>query len=152
MDEGIPAKDLIIQRYLDIRYVGQSYELTIPWSENVRSAFNAAHQSAYGYSNLNTPIEIVNLRVRVTGVVHPPQLPALPFEHNDPEQSILKYHQVVFVDGTTNIPFYSYDLLKPGNLINGPAAIVRSDTTILIGKNDSIEVDQYQNLRITIGK
>ena len=152
MGEGILAKDLIIQRYLDIRYIGQSYELTIPWSENIHSAFNAAHQSAYGYSNLNTPIEIVNLRVRVTGVVHPPQLPALPFEQNDPKQSILKYHQVVFGDGTTQIPFYSYDLLKPGNLINGPAAIVRSDTTILIGKNDSIEVDQYQNLCITIGK
>src|SRR5260221_7227587 len=49
-----------LERLADMRYAGQSYELTIPWG----ASFHAAHQRAYGYSDAARPTEIVTVRVR----------------------------------------------------------------------------------------
>jgi N-methylhydantoinase A/oxoprolinase/acetone carboxylase beta subunit len=48
------------------------------------------------------------------------------------------------------IPFYRAELLKPGNIITGPAIVIRSDTTILVGFDDSGRIDPFGNLIITI--
>lgn len=56
-------------RYADVRYVGQSYELTIPWGGD----FHAEHQRVYGYSNPERPTETVTLRLRAVKAVSKPQ-------------------------------------------------------------------------------
>jgi N-methylhydantoinase A len=56
------------ERFADVRYAGQSYELTIPWG----SSFHEAHQRVYGYSDPGRATQIVTLRVRATiGVQRP---------------------------------------------------------------------------------
>ena len=50
----------MLERFHDIRYVGQSYELTIPEG----SSFHAAHQRTYGYSDESRATEVVAIRVR----------------------------------------------------------------------------------------
>jgi N-methylhydantoinase A len=56
------------ERFADVRYAGQSYELTIPWG----SSFHEAHQRVYGYSDLGRATQIVTLRLRATiGVQRP---------------------------------------------------------------------------------
>lgn len=55
-----------IERTADLRYRGQSYELTVPWRSRagtVRS-FHEAHQQIYGYANPAHPVEVVTIRVR----------------------------------------------------------------------------------------
>jgi len=67
------AKDMRgarIARFADIRYAGQSYELTIPWN----NSFHKAHQRVYGYSDPTRPTQIVTLRVRATLAVERPSL------------------------------------------------------------------------------
>ncbi len=59
-----------IERFADVRYAGQSYELTIPWG----SSFHQAHQRVYGYSDPKRAIQIVTLRVRATTAVERPSL------------------------------------------------------------------------------
>jgi N-methylhydantoinase A len=49
-----------LERFADMRYVGQSYELTVPDGGD----FHAAHQRVYGYSDAKRPVETVTLRVR----------------------------------------------------------------------------------------
>jgi len=52
-------------RSADIRYAGQSYELTVPWQPaNPAQPFHREHQRVYGYANPERPIEIVTIRVR----------------------------------------------------------------------------------------
>jgi N-methylhydantoinase A/oxoprolinase/acetone carboxylase beta subunit len=54
-----------LERYFDMRYVGQSYELTIPQS----ASFHDAHRRMYGYSDKDRPTEVVAIRVRAVHAV-----------------------------------------------------------------------------------
>jgi N-methylhydantoinase A/oxoprolinase/acetone carboxylase beta subunit len=54
--------DSRIERFADLRYRGQSYELTAPW-KNAERSFVALHKRRYGYT-MRTPVEVVTLRVR----------------------------------------------------------------------------------------
>src|SRR5579863_8426817 len=59
-----------LERFADVRYAGQSYELTIPWNAN----FHKAHQRIYGYSDAKRATQLVTLRVRATLRVEKPSL------------------------------------------------------------------------------
>jgi N-methylhydantoinase A len=60
-----------VERFADVRYAGQSYELTIPWPDG---DFHKEHQRVYGYSDPKRPTQIVTLRVRATVRVEKPSL------------------------------------------------------------------------------
>jgi N-methylhydantoinase A len=151
--EGIPKKNITVEPSLDIRYHGQSYELTIPFTPDFLDIFHQAHNELYGYANSSGEVEIVNLRVKAIGQVEKPALPFLsssPLE--DSSFAILHEKKVLFSSGQQKTRFYAGDKLKYGNVIKGPAIILRPDTTILIGINDTAQVDQFANLIITIGE
>ena len=61
-----------LQRFADVRYAGQSYELTVPWGGD----FHQEHQRVYGYSDVNRATETVTLRVRAVVRVEKPSLKA----------------------------------------------------------------------------
>lgn len=61
-----------LQRFADVRYAGQSYELTVPWGGD----FHKEHQRVYGYSDVNRATETVTLRVRAVVRVEKPSLKA----------------------------------------------------------------------------
>jgi N-methylhydantoinase A len=149
--EGTPTKDILIERWLDMRYRGQSYELTIPFSSDFREKFHSYHARAYGYQRDNAPIEIVNLRVRAIGKRTPPPLPRLPTNRMDASQALLEYRPVMLDQETDfqQVPYYRGEALQPGNTIDGPAMVVRADTTVYLGINDRVRVDPYQNLLIS---
>jgi N-methylhydantoinase A len=46
----------------DLRYEGQSFELTIPLGGDLAAAFHRAHEERYGYSDSQRPIELVAVR------------------------------------------------------------------------------------------
>lgn len=68
--EAVAARDQpgsFIERYADIRYAGQSYELTVPWNPtSPRDAFEAAFKEMYGFSNPSKATEVVTARIRAT--------------------------------------------------------------------------------------
>jgi N-methylhydantoinase A len=148
--EGISSDQIEINQSLDIRYKGQSYELNIPNSADFISSFHQAHNSAYGYSYVNKPIEIVNLRVRAIGKVAQISLPQISESTNISHPIPMGHSSVIFSDGSTPVPVYEYGCLLPGNSLVGPALIVSADTTILIYLNDVVNVDKYQNLIIDL--
>ena len=74
--EGLKPDDRTFLRQIDMRYVGQSYELTIPLSDkplsqqgvaNLMNRFYQEHDRAYGFSAPNEPVELVNLRATAIG-------------------------------------------------------------------------------------
>lgn len=150
--EGIPPEGITAEPLLDLRYRGQSYELTVPFNDKTVEAFHGAHRRAYGYADAATPLEIVNLRVRAVGQVSAPVIPALPPGGSDPSPALLDRRAVMMAEGQTTVPFYQGEALRPGNQIGGPAVVVRSDTTILLGSQDRATVDRYQNLLIEVGR
>jgi N-methylhydantoinase A len=54
-------------RDLDVRYVGQGYELTVPHVRDWRERFHALHRARFGHADVARPLEVVALRVRASG-------------------------------------------------------------------------------------
>jgi N-methylhydantoinase A len=46
----------------DLRYAGQSFELTVPLGGDVAEAFHRAHEERYGYADHDRPVELVAVR------------------------------------------------------------------------------------------
>ncbi len=150
--EGFSDEKILLEPALDMRYRGQSYELTIPFSENFSADFHEAHRQTYGYARREADLEIVNLRLRATGVVVAPQITAHPPGEADPAQALIGLRPVNIGSGDPiPIPFYRGESLKPANRIQGPAIIARDDTTIFVPPNDCAKVDSYYNVIISIG-
>jgi N-methylhydantoinase A len=141
-----------VERFLDMRYRGQSYELTVPFSEGFASAFHDFHKKTYGYSRETARLEIVNIRVRAIGATLPPPLLSQALGDENSADTLLETRPVIFEGGEHFTPFYRAEALRPGNRIPGPAVVVRSDTTVLIGVTDMARVDEFGNLLIEVGK
>ena len=84
--EGLPSDRMTARRFLDVRYVGQSFELNVdyPTSRGARTSeglaraisdsFYRAHLQRFGYADRAEPVEIVNLRLKLDLAVDKPDL------------------------------------------------------------------------------
>lgn len=65
---SLDAREVEVSRSVDVRFRGQSHDLTVPWSpsaEDLAARFSARYQQVYGIAQQG-PTEIVSYRVRVT--------------------------------------------------------------------------------------
>jgi N-methylhydantoinase A len=122
-----------LQRFADVRYAGQSYELTIPWTGN----FHQAHQRIYGYSDPKRPTQIVTLRVRATVRVDKPSL-RVPAGKRVPGG-----RRRVWIDGRWREIAASP---REGLARRGPALITDYGSTTLIPAGWSIRQDRAGSL------
>src|SRR5262245_32640030 len=76
--EGFKPRDIRIFDFLDVRYRGQSYELTIPLEPNFVANFHRTHERRYGYSNPTKPVEVVNVRSTFLGATQKPEFHKVP--------------------------------------------------------------------------
>jgi N-methylhydantoinase A len=148
--EGVSEADICLEPSLDMRYRGQSYELIVPFGGTVYADFHALHEHQYGYAKRDGLVEVVNLRLRAVGRAAPPPLHRHALGDQDPFSALIESRQVVFADGPRPTPLYHAEMLHPGNRIEGPAVVVRSDTTVLVGPADTATVDAYDNLIIEV--
>ena len=149
LTEGVSEVAITLERLLDIRYRGQSYELTIPLTANFVDEFHQAHAQIYGYSEPTVPVEIVNLRLKATGkLTRPPLSPSEGDSNSDPTP--FDHRPVVLSTGLADVPFYQGEQLQPGQQISGPAVITQPDTTVFIDTSDELKVDQYRNLIVDV--
>jgi len=149
--------DIVVSRYLDMRYIGQSYELIIPTTNPLRDEsiinsikyFHDRHEEAYGYSAREGEVEIVNARVMITGVVKKPKFKRIEKGGLEPPtESIIENRKVFFEDFNdyVNCKVFRREKLKSGNIINGPAIIEQYDSTTVIYPKWSAEIDSYGNI------
>ncbi len=143
---------------LDLRYAGQSYELTVPLSlpatsKNIDAAgeaFHAAHHTRYGYSTPELPVESVAVRLQASIAqsqkIPPPNKDAMnrPFSLEDAPRTPVYFT----ADGPMAIPLVSRNLLHEGCGFEGPALVVQYDSTLVISSDWSVMVDQSQNLHL----
>lgn len=148
--EGVAEADMQLERWLDMRYRGQSYELRVPFSPDFAATFHAAHESTYGYNIPGAPLELVNVRVRAIGRVSPPDLRPAEMGPPDAAAALFDRRPVVTAQGLQDIPFYHGHALQPGHRVDGPALVVHPDTTIFIEAGDQLHLDAYRNIIITV--
>ncbi len=149
--EDVSADRIIMERYLDMRYQGQSYELMVPFEDDFINRFHNRHEKSYGYSNRDKRVEIVNVRLRARGY------PAKPiFQKNEPvgealsSDAIIGKKKVVFNGRWIETTVISRDKLKTGNVIKGPSLLIEYTSTIVIPPFAVGQVDGYGNILLTI--
>jgi N-methylhydantoinase A len=153
--EGFPRDQMRFQHTLDMRYLGQAYELNIPVSplgstgRDVIFAFHRAHEMRYGYHHKTKKVEIVNVRCRATGITDkPPSQKLAPRSRTVPllpEQTM----ELTFYDRTRKTTFYRRDNLRAGDVFSGAAIVAEYSATTLIPPEWSARVDTYGQLLLT---
>ncbi|GMR10506.1 MAG: hydantoinase/oxoprolinase family protein [Anaerolineae bacterium] len=142
--QGIPSERVELVSELDLRYAGQSYELRVPFDPEFASSFHERHRAAYGYTDPDRPVEIVNLRVRALGRVMHPEVERGSLGSPDTSKALLS-------DTDGELAHYDGERLSPGNRIPGPAIIHYPDTTAYLGPADTANVDEQGNLLVAVG-
>jgi N-methylhydantoinase A len=160
--DHLEAASMSFVRDGDLRYVGQGYELKIPFPvgvigkrelEEIWKRFHEAHEREYRHAFPANPIEIVN--VRVIGVGQMPKITKLAApEGATLEKARVRTGQCVFrIDGelqTFETSFYRRHLLPVGETFKGPAIVLQKDSTTVVPPGCSAINDPAGNLILTI--
>jgi N-methylhydantoinase A len=159
-EEGAGKPQIVLRRFLDMRYRGQEYTLAVPLAEDsetiddlavIRARFDQLHQEHYGHSAPQEPVVIVNLRLSALGRSEN----SLPAGSVSREQDIgIRGHRRVIFDGrqeAVSCPIYLRSGLAPGERLDGPAVIEEMGATILLYPGDRAEVNEFGHIVIDVG-
>ena len=160
--EGIPPERIIIERGMDLRYLGQHHEvptvvpdgdLTAEILPEIAGRFHAAHERLFLYSEPESSLESINVRVTAIGTIPKTPLAPWPAGGSDAGAAIKETRQAYFAEagGWVDTPIYDGSKLRAGNRIAGPAIIEEVTTTIVICPHDQAEIDQLGNVVIDVG-
>jgi N-methylhydantoinase A len=155
--DGVPVTDRRMLRSVDLRYHGQSFELSIPVPAGalapddvarLRREFDAAHERAYGYAAPEDAVELVNVRLAAIGVTPRPRRAPLPAGGPDAIAAVKGQRAVWFVEtgGWTRTDILDRTKLVSGNVVTGPAIIEEHDASTLVHPGWRARVDQHGNL------
>jgi N-methylhydantoinase A len=144
--EGFAARSVRVHRTLDVRYAGQSFELTVPLAGDYVAAFHRAHEYRYGYSDRTRSCEVVNIRARFRGSVPKPGLPRLKLGGASAATALVARASVLFSGHKFSTPVYDRARLRSGNRLTGPAIVTEYSATTVILPRWTGCVDTYGNL------
>jgi N-methylhydantoinase A len=156
--DGVRPEDAAFQRAGDLRYVGQGYELRVPFADTALDAaalaavfarFGELHRAEYGHVFPDSPIEIVN--IRVTGIGRMAKIAApRPPEGGSLAAALVKTAPCAFRVSdaleTRQTSFYRRDTLPLDEPIAGPAIILQTDSTTVVPPGTIVRADRGGNL------
>jgi N-methylhydantoinase A len=156
--DGVADADITSLFEIDLRYVGQAFEvpMTIDAATLARDGiagliarFDEEHRRLFTF-NMKTDHEIVNLRAVALGVPFDLPAAALPAGDGDPSAAKLRDHEV-WIDGQMRQAIiYDRSRLRAGDVIPGPAIVTEMDSTTLIEHDCTGRVDHVGNILITL--
>ena len=157
------ASKVVVQRFLDMRYVGQEHAVTVEIPASafgdsskslIKQAFDEAHRERYGRGSPSEPAEIVSIRSVLTGVLKKPLLEQLPAGGRTPPRAAwVGERRAYFSDGGwLATPVWRREELKAGNVIRGAALIEEHASTTVLQPGDVLRVDALGNLCIAIAQ
>lgn len=144
---------------VDMRYVGQNHELTVPLPAERTSrkalaqaadSFHQEHKKQFGYSSPDDAVQVVSCRVVATGVAT--RIETAP-QADRGEKIIPRETRPVYFEGGVkwvDCPVYWRGDLSAGTALEGPAVVEQLDATTVIYPGDVAKVDAYGNILITV--
>jgi N-methylhydantoinase A len=145
--EGLGGGSIEFLRQIDLRYVGQSYELTIPEGDGLLERFHAEHDRTYGFSAHEEAVEVVSLRLTSIGrIAKPPVRRLEPGAAAEPKER----RPVYFAEtgAYVDCPIYDRYGLAAGASFAGPAVVEEFDSTTVVHPGFFVCVDDTGNLII----
>ena len=159
---AIAPREVVVQRALDMRYVGQEHSVTVEVPQThfdrqdraaIKALFDAVHAQRYGTSAPDEPAEIASLRTTVTGIVEKPRIERIAVGEAMPSSDARTGNRSAYFQaagGFVETPTFARSKLLAGNRIEGPALIEEHASTTVALPGDSVEVDAIGNLVIGI--
>ncbi len=148
--DGVEADRIAFRRSAEMRYVGQSFELSVPIGADglagALSTFHQEHRRAYGFAVPDEPTEVVTLRVAAVGRMPRPHIPRLPTAGVEPQPRQVR--PVYFGEHADFLRCAVYEraALSPGARIVGPAVMEELDSTCVVHPGYAATVDELGNL------
>jgi N-methylhydantoinase A len=151
--EGLEGE---MQRSLDLRYRRQGYELNVAFDSRHASkaieAFHDLHRQRYGFADEARPVEIVNLRLRITAAGEPYEPVKRKLIPGDGAGACYAERKVWFEGGWRKTRFYRREKLMPGDAIAGPAMITEYTSATLVPPCATARIDAFANIVIDVGE
>ncbi len=142
-DENIPEEKSEILKYVEMRYRGQSYELSIPFDKNYITNFHREHRKLYSYSLKDEDIEIVNIRLIAVGKISEAKFnPKIEKKRNIESQVKKIYYNGKF----TKFNYYKREELYPEAKLKTPAILISEFSTLVVPPSFSLEIDEFSNI------
>ena len=145
----------VLHRAADLRYLGQEHTVTIAvetlgdWT-TLRARFDAAHERAYGYAAPEVDVQLLNLRLAVVFPLDQPRLATLERRTSGtPAFETRKIYSSLAGD-SIEYRVYQREALRPGDQLNGPAAIEEPGTTTIIDAADTLSIENHGCLVIHV--
>jgi N-methylhydantoinase A len=151
--EGFNREQQQHEKILAVRYLGQSFELEIPFSpdKSVADEFHLAHQARYGYAQQANTVEIVSARLRSTGLVNQSKMKKR--LHQTRAGKFAKAQRkaaVYFANGRAQTAVYARDELAPGARLETPCIVTEYSATTLIPHDAKAVIDNEGHLVIEL--
>ena len=157
--DGFKAKDIIVKRSIDMRYVGQVHECSVEIGTfkvdaksiaRIKDAFHKRHEELYTYAEPQSVVEVVNIESTVYGVVDKPERMTIG-KGATPAKALKGHRDAVFsADGKRlRTPIYDGTPLGVGATIKGPAVIEEITTTIVLEPGWTARLDASGSYLIT---
>lgn len=156
--EGIARDSITLQRLAKFRYQNQEHWVEVALAGPVSDAslsriaedFHAAYEREYTY-RLTAPVEMVGLHVIATAAVGKLVMVAEPLGPPDAAAAVKGIRAVDYaLEGSHQATIYDGDRLAPGMRFSGPAVIEDAGATVVIHPGNSVELDGFRNIHITL--
>jgi N-methylhydantoinase A/oxoprolinase/acetone carboxylase beta subunit len=150
MEEGYKRNKIRIQRFLDLRYFGQSYEITIPYRSYASFIpdFQKAHEKTFSYHHPGRDVEIVNIRIKAIGLSQKVKMEKVPLQGISPKRAFFKEQNLIFKGKEYRAQVYDRLLMRAGHRISGPSLAADHESTVFIPPGFKAKVDALLNIHI----
>ena len=164
---GFRNEDIRIVRSVDMRYRYQVHELNVSLPDGVSEItengmeeiyyrFDDLYEQTYGKGSgyREAGKEIVNFRVTAIGEIDKPNIKKYPLEKKDPDHALKGGRDVYFEESGDFVAtrIYDFERMTPGTELLGPAIVETPVTTIVVNPMDRLVMDEFRNVRISIGR
>jgi N-methylhydantoinase A len=165
-EDRIPADRQRIEMRVEMRYIGQSFELPVllsgfgesDWAALV-PAFHAEHQRRFGHSDPNAPVEIVSFGVTAKGLIDTPELPRPASGVATPPETARAGARRVYFEAADasggdwhECRIWRREALLAGNEIAGPAIVEEVSATTVLYPGDRARIDEFGSLIVEVGR
>ncbi|MGU3495075.1 hydantoinase/oxoprolinase family protein [Xanthobacteraceae bacterium A53D] len=166
-EDHVPDARREIEVRVDMRYIGQSFELALPldlkgdfaagWAK-LPEQFHAAHKQRFGHADAKAPVEIVGFGVTAVGRIDTPELPVLAQGEATPAPDALMGERQIYYEAQAAgesgalhaAKVFAREKLLAGNIVEGPAVIEEVSATTVLYPGDRARVHASGSILVEV--
>jgi len=153
--DGVEAKDIRIVKRFDMKYYGETRDMSIELPDagvvakdtldHVAAVFHETHERVIGNSNTTYPLQVVALHLAASYMTKAPLPLQVERGSEDASAAVKGQREAWFDDCFKLVKIYDGELMKAGNIVEGPCIIEERMTTLVVPTGFRMEVDDYGN-------